>query len=182
METVNKNNLPQAIKDIPADEFQPLNTSTLKERERIATPSLSFLQDSWRRLKKNKAAVISMSFLAVIIFISIITIWVSPHNPTKQNVSYINLPPRIPGLESVNGLNGKTTVAGQLVDKYAQANVPDNVNFYLGTDGLGRDVLSRLFMGTRISLLIAFIAAILDITIGVTYGLISGLVGGRVIQ
>lgn len=46
METVNKNNLPQAIKDIPADEFQPLNTSTLKERERIATPSLSFLQDS----------------------------------------------------------------------------------------------------------------------------------------
>ena len=35
---------------------------------------------------------------------------------------------------------------GQLVDKYAQANVPDNVNFYLGTDGLGRDVLSRLFM------------------------------------
>lgn len=31
METVNKNNLPQAIKDIPADEFQPLNTSTLKE-------------------------------------------------------------------------------------------------------------------------------------------------------
>ncbi|MGC3772624.1 oligopeptide ABC transporter permease Opp1C, partial [Enterococcus faecalis] len=82
--------------------------------------------------------------------------------------------------ESVNGLNGKTTVAGQLVDKYAQANVPDNVNFYLGTDGLGRDVLSRLFMGTRISLLIAFIAAILDITIGVTYGLISGLVGGRV--
>ena len=32
METVNKNNLPQAIKDIPADEFQPLNTSTLKER------------------------------------------------------------------------------------------------------------------------------------------------------
>ena len=100
METVNKNNLPQAIKDIPADEFQPLNTSTLKERERIATPSLSFLQDSWRRLKKNKAAVISMSFLAVIIFISIITIWVSPHNPTKQNVSYINLPPRIPGLEA----------------------------------------------------------------------------------
>ena len=80
----------------------------------------------------------------------------------------------------MNGLNGKTTVAGQLVDKYAQANVPDNVNFYLGTDGLGRDVLSRLFMGTRISLLIAFIAAILDITIGVTYGLISGLVGGRV--
>lgn len=48
-------------------------------------------------------------------------------------------------------------VGGELVDKYAQANVPANVNFFLGTDGLGRDVLSRLFMGTRISLLIALL-------------------------
>ncbi|EOL47735.1 oligopeptide ABC transporter permease [Enterococcus caccae] len=180
METVDLNNVPDKIKEIPAKEFQPLDTSTTKERERIATPSLSFLQDSWRRLKKNKAAVISLILLGIIIFISIITIWVSPHDPTQQNVAYINLPPRIPFLDSINGFNGTANVAGKMVDKYAQANVPDNVNFYLGTDGLGRDVLSRLFMGTRISLLIAFIAALLDITIGVTYGLISGLLGGRV--
>ncbi|MGX7150768.1 oligopeptide ABC transporter permease [Enterococcus ureasiticus] len=180
MEIVDLNNVPEKIKEIPANEFQPLDTSTTKERERIATPSLSFLQDSWRRLKKNKAAVISLILLGIIIFISIITIWVSPHDPTQQNVAYINLPPRIPFLDSINGFNGTANVAGKMVDKYAQANVPDNVNFYLGTDGLGRDVLSRLFMGTRISLLIAFIAALLDITIGVTYGLISGLLGGRV--
>ncbi|MGX7244180.1 oligopeptide ABC transporter permease [Enterococcus quebecensis] len=180
METVDLNNVPEKIKTIPVGEFQPLDTSTTKERERIATPSLSFLQDSWRRLKKNKAAVISLILLGIIIFISIITIWVSPHDPTQQNVAYINLPPRIPFLDSINGFNGTATVAGKVVDKYAQAKVPDSVNFYLGTDGLGRDVLSRLFMGTRISLLIAFIAALLDITIGVTYGLISGLLGGRV--
>lgn len=180
MEIVDLNNVPDKIKEIPTDEFQPLDTSTTKERERIATPSLSFLQDSWRRLKKNKAAVISLILLGIIIFISIITIWVSPHDPTQQNVAYINLPPRIPFLDSINGFNGTANVAGKMVDKYVQANVPDNVNFYLGTDGLGRDVLSRLFMGTRISLLIAFIAALLDITIGVTYGLISGLLGGRV--
>lgn len=180
METVDLNNVPEKIKNIPANDFQPLDISTTKERERIATPSLSFLQDSWRRLKKNKAAVISLILLGIIIFISIITIWVSPHDPTQQNVAYINLPPRIPILDSINGFNGTANVAGKMVDKYAQANVPDNVNFYLGTDGLGRDVLSRLFMGTRISLLIAFIAALLDITIGVTYGLISGLLGGRV--
>ena len=45
---------------------------------------------------------------------------------------------------------------------------------------MGRDLLSRLFVGTRISLLIAFIAAMLDIIFGVTYGLISGLLGGRI--
>ena len=94
-------------------------------------------------------------------------------------MAYINLPPRIPGI-NIDGLNGKAMVGGELVDKYAQANVPSNVSFFLGTDGLGRDVLSRLFMGTRISLLIAFIAALLDVTIGVAYGLISGLLGGRV--
>ena len=169
----------ETIADIPADEFLPLQKNTEEEREQITTPSLNFIQDSWRRLKKNKAAVVSMIVLAIIILISIVTIFVSPHDPTAQNVEYINLPPRIPGID-INGLNGKAKVGGELVDKYAQANVPANTNFFLGTDGLGRDVLSRLFMGTRISLLIAFIAAILDVTIGVAYGLISGLLGGRV--
>lgn len=42
MEIVDVNNVPDKIKEIPADEFQPLDTSTTKERERIATPSLSF--------------------------------------------------------------------------------------------------------------------------------------------
>ncbi|MBL1227763.1 ABC transporter permease [Enterococcus sp. BWB1-3] len=180
MESINLNKVPDTIKNISADEFQLLDASTTKERERIAMPSLSFLQDSWRRLKKNKAAVISMAVLVVIVIISIGSIWLSPHDPTKQNISYINLPPKIPGLDGINGLNGKAVVAGQIVDKYAQANVPDDLRFYLGTDGLGRDVLSRLLMGTRVSLLIAFIAAVLDISIGVTYGLISGLLGGRV--
>lgn len=180
MESVDLKKIPDEINQIPASEFDYLDTTDTSEKERIATPSLSFLQDSWRRLKKNKAAVISLILLGLIILISIISIWFSPNDPTKQNVAYINLPPRIPFLDSINGFNGKATVAGKVVDKYAQANVPDDVHFYLGTDGLGRDVLSRLLMGTRISLLIAFIAALLDITIGVTYGLVSGLMGGKV--
>ena len=101
-----------SIVDIPADEFQPLQKNTEEEREEIAAPSLNFLQDSWRRLKKNKAAVISMVLLIVIVAISILTIFVSPHNPSKQNVDFINLPPRVPGL-NINGLNGKTMVAGE---------------------------------------------------------------------
>ena len=180
METVDIKNVPEDIKSLGAGEFELLDASTSKERERIAAPSLNFIQDSWRRLKKNKAAVVSMALLGVILVIAIGSIWISPQDPTKQNVSYINLPPRIPGLQGIDGLNGTAIVGGNVVDKYEMAKVPDNVNFYFGTDGLGRDVLSRLMMGTRISLLIAFIAAILDITIGVTYGLISGLFGGRV--
>lgn len=174
-----KNNLPEDIASIPADKFQTLNKETVQEREKIAAPSLNFVQDAWRRLKKNKAAVLSMTLLTIIIFIAIITVFISPHDPTKQNVNYTNLPPRIPGI-NIDGFNGKAYVGGQLVDKYANANVPDDLNFFLGTDSLGRDVLSRLFMGTRVSLIIAFVAALFDIVFGVVYGLISGLLGGRV--
>lgn len=66
------------------------------------------------------------------------------------------------------------------VDKYAQKNVPDDVNYIFGTDGLGRDLFSRILAGMRVSLLIALIAAFFDLTIGVSYGLISGMSGGRV--
>ncbi|MGX4645381.1 MULTISPECIES: ABC transporter permease [Holzapfeliella] len=167
------------IEQIPASEFQPLTKNTKDEREQISAPSLTFLQDSWRRLKKNKAAMFSLSLLVIIVLISLITIFFSPSDPTAQNLKYINLPPKLPGID-INGLNGKAMVGGQLVDKYAQAGIPEGVHYWLGTDSLGRDLLSRLLVGTRISLLIAFAAAALDIIFGVTYGLISGLLGGRV--
>ena len=136
------------------------------------------MQDSWRRLKKNRGAVISLFLLLVISVIAFSAQWISPHDPAKQNVNYINLPPKIPGV-SLNGFNGTAVVGDKRVDKYEQMKVPDDVHFYLGTDSLGRDLLSRLLMGTRSSLIIAFVAAFLDLTIGVTYGLISAMKGGR---
>ncbi len=178
MEKAMNENL-KAIDQIPTSEFEPLDKNTQVEREAIAAPSLNFLQDSWRRLKKNKAAVFSMILLLIIVVISVVTIFVSPYDPTEQHISYINLPPKIPGVD-INGFNGTAMVAGERVDKYAAANVPAGTYFYLGTDSLGRDLLSRLFMGTRISLLIALIAAFFDIFFGVTYGIISGMTGGRV--
>lgn len=51
---------------------------------------------------------------------------------------------------------------------------------YLGTDSLGRDLWQRVWYGAKVSLLIAFIAAFLDVVIGVTFGGISGYFGGRV--
>ena len=55
-----------------------------------------------------------------------------------------------------------------------------NRSYLLGTDHLGRDILSRLMYGTRISLLVAFIAALVNMIIGIFYGGISGYLGGRV--
>ncbi|MGO3733146.1 MAG: oligopeptide ABC transporter permease [Vagococcus sp.] len=167
------------IKQLPKDSFEPISIEDNLDRERISAPSLNFLQDSWRRLKKNKGAVVSLVLLIIITLLAIGSTWVSPHDPTKQNPKYINLPPKIPGV-SIDGFNGTAVVGGQRIDKYEQAKVPEDVHYYLGTDGLGRDELSRLLMGTRMSLIIAFIAAFLDLTFGVIYGMISGMKGGRV--
>ncbi len=55
-----------------------------------------------------------------------------------------------------------------------------NRSYIFGTDGLGRDVLTRVMYGARISLLVAFIATLVNFLIGVTYGSIAGYAGGQV--
>lgn len=66
------------------------------------------------------------------------------------------------------------------VDAYAYAGVEEGVYHWLGTDYLGRDLLTRLFKGARVSLIIAFVSVITNVVIGVIYGAISGYYGGKV--
>ncbi|MEG0369551.1 MAG: ABC transporter permease, partial [Hungatella sp.] len=54
-----------------------------------------------------------------------------------------------------------------------------NRSFVLGTDTLGRDILTRLMYGSRVSLLVAFVAAAVNMLIGILYGGISGYLGGN---
>lgn len=56
----------------------------------------------------------------------------------------------------------------------------DERYYWFGTDTLGRDLFTRVWTGTQVSLLIAFIAAVIDMIIGVAYGGISAYYGGRV--
>ena len=57
-----------------------------------------------------------------------------------------------------------------------------NRSYLLGTDALGRDILTRLMYGTRVSLLVAFVAAFVNMIVGIIYGGISGYVGGMTDQ
>lgn len=165
------------IEQIPSELFR-FKAAGKEEKEEKINAAPTFLQDAWRRLCKNKGAVSSMVLLAIIIILAFLAPVLAPYNPNEQNVPYANLPPKIPGV-SMNGLNGMKKLQGQWLDSYALSNVPDNQYFIFGTDEFGRDLLSRTLYGTRISLTIAFIAAVLDLTIGVIYGLTSAIKGGR---
>ena len=164
---------------ITKDLFESASESSMQDKEKISAPSLSFMADSWRRLKKNKVAMVSLIILIIISMSSLLAPVIAPHDPNAQTVQYANMPPKIPGID-INGLNGTVKQNGVVIDKYESSNVPEDVYYYLGTDSLGRDLLSRILYGTRVSLFIAFMAALFNLTLGVVYGLTSGWLGGKV--
>ena len=168
-----------AMPTITKDLFETASESSMQDKEKISAPSLSFMADSWRRLKKNKVARVSLVILIIITMSSLLAPVIAPHDPNAQTVQYANMPPKIPGID-INGLNGTVKQNGVVIDKYEASNVPEDVYYYLGTDSLGRDLLSRILYGTRVSLFIAFMAALFNLTLGVVYGLTSGWLGGKV--
>ena len=135
----------------------------------------SFLKDVWTNFSKNKGAVIGMVIIAVIILMAIIGPMISGYTYYGQSLLQQGLPPRIPGLEKIGLFNGYENG----VNVYAEKGFND-VYYWFGTDTLGRDLFTRVWEGTRISLFIAFVAVIIDIIIGMSYGLISGYFGGKV--
>ncbi|WP_339250384.1 oligopeptide ABC transporter permease [Sporosarcina sp. FSL W8-0480] len=145
--------------------------------ERITKPSLSFWQDAWLRLRKNKAAIVSMVVLVLLVLMALVGPHLNGRSGDVQNLRHANLPPKIPGIEKLGIFNGVGELGGQKLDLYEVKKVDEY--YWFGTDGLGRDLFTRLWEGTQISLLIAFIAALIDVVIGVAYGGISGYFGGR---
>lgn len=168
--------------NLTAADFEFLPAERREDNEKIAKPSLSFAQDAWRRLKKNKGAFISFWVLIVIVVVAFGSMPVATSKTvSKQNVVYQNLPPRLPGvLGDIPGFTGEKSLDGVKEDAYESAGVPKSKNFYFGTDQFGRDIFKRVLYGTRISLQVALIAAFMDLVFGVTYGIISGWMGGKV--
>ena len=76
-----------------------------------------------------------------------------------------------------NQLSKQTKIA---INKKSQHYFVQNKTFYLGTDKYGRDLLSRMLIGTRISFFIGFIAVFISLIIGVSIGAIAGYFGGKI--
>jgi oligopeptide transport system permease protein len=134
-------------RELDPDLFQSGDTDA-EEGERIAGPPVGFWKDAWRRLKKNRGAVISLAVLiGVFAMAFVIGPLLASHSPFTQSMSQRYLGP--------------------------------TSDYWFGTDKFGRDMWTRVWAGTRVSLYIGLLAALLDIFVGVVYGAFSGFLGGK---
>ncbi|TDQ42816.1 oligopeptide ABC transporter permease [Aureibacillus halotolerans] len=162
--------------NISKDLFTPA-TETF-DQEKVSGPSISFWQDAFRKLRKNKGAIVGIFLVIIITAMSFIGPEISGHKFSDQEIMHTNLPARIPVLENISWLpfDGTTNIG---TNPYEDRNL-DDVYYWFGSDNLGRDIWTRVWVGTQISLLIGVVAALLDLLIGTLYGAISGFFGGRV--
>lgn len=204
--------LPDELAQIPDEQFQmQVREHSLDEIGKSS--SAGFYRDALRRLRQNRASVISFWIILCIMILAVIVPNVTGYTYTQQNVGGKNLPPKIPVLEKIGIADGtmvlsnrkkdslsnpkrfpegsvieivreykanKVDVVDVKVDYYMYCGISENEYHWFGTDYLGRDILTRLFMGARVSLLIAFISVITNVVIGVIYGSVAGYYGGKV--
>ena len=130
------------------------------DREAIGRPSLTFWQDAMRRLVKNRVAFICLIVILVLTLFSVIAPLVSPFDYREQHYSHTNAP--------MGTVCNESGVSGE------------GHKHIFGTDTLGRDIWTRIWMGGRVSLTIAVVSALVDLILGSVYGGISGYFGGTV--
>ena len=137
-----------------------------EEKAQIVTQreSVSFMKDAMRRFVKNKMAMTCLIILIAITLIAIFVPMFYPYNYTQQDVTAKYLRPFEYSKKEMVRIN-----AGEKVFPHI-----------MGTDNLGRDYCIRVIYGTRISLMVGFISALIVVVIGIIYGAISGYFGGKV--
>ncbi|BBN98464.1 peptide ABC transporter permease [Sporolactobacillus terrae] len=159
--------------DITKESFAKVNLADT-ESEKITGESVSAWKDALRRFVTNKGAMASMIIIAAIVLFAIIGPHFFGYDIDDQDVSRANLPPKIGALTWIPAFNGYENG----VDIYKEKNVTKN--YWFGTDQFGRDLWTRTWKGTQISLIIALIATLADVFIGVVYGGVSGYFGGMI--
>ncbi len=87
---------------------------------------------------------------------------------------------KVESLEADGKPTGDTDVEAEDVRAASVDGAPFTHSHLLGTDDSGRDILSRVIFGARISLLVGIVATVVSLIIGVIYGAVSGFAGGRV--
>jgi oligopeptide transport system permease protein len=132
-----------------------------EDDEYIAGTSL--WRDAWRRLLRNKLAVFG---LIVVILIAITSLLGPPIIKAATGYTYDFIPRDVLLIKSI--------------PPFKAADGSFSWAHPMGTDNSGRDMLARVLLGGRISLMVGIISTIVSLLIGVAYGAVAGYLGGRV--
>ena len=124
------------------------SVADIEEAPSVPGPFTEF----WRAYAQNRGALIGLAVVAILILLALTANVVAPYPPNEQYREFTLTPP--------------------------VWNDAGSAQFLLGTDPVGRDILSRLIYGTRLSLLIGFISVTISLLLGVTLGLVAGYFRG----
>lgn len=134
--------------------------------------SRSLWSDAWRRLLRHRMAIASSIFIVLLLLVAVFASQINP---------YV-----LQGKAAVLETSNQPAYAFQsLQDNNAKpmslATNPrlEGFRYILGADTLGRDLLTRVMFGARVSLAVALTAATVSLLIGIIYGIVSGYAGGR---
>ncbi|QIW15519.1 dipeptide ABC transporter permease DppC [Pasteurellaceae bacterium RH1A] len=110
------------------------------------------LQEFWYYFSQNRGALVGLAFISIVFLVCVFADVVAPFDPIEQNRSALLLPPM--WFEGGNSA------------------------YILGTDDIGRDILSRVIYGARLSVFIGLVIVVLSCLMGVILGLLAGYYGG----
>ncbi|WP_127143911.1 ABC transporter permease [Pelagibacterium montanilacus] len=144
---------PMTRKDTPVSGSPSAATSMVDREDMSLKPSRTWMHVA-RSLYRSKLAFFSLIVIGILALIAILGAAIAPYPPSQQNLLHTYLPP--------------AWVEG------------GRLEFLLGTDNVGRDILSRMIPGARISLLVGVAAVVVGGFIGTVLGLIAGYFGGWV--
>ncbi len=129
-------------------------TQALEVPGALTRKPASLWGDAWKRLRKNKLALVGGFFVLLLLFVAIFGPYLTPYD--YRNQDFVSLKAN-----------------------HYQVIPPFHFGHLLGTDELGRDLLSRLMDGARISMTVAVVVQIVVLLIGLPMGAAAGWFGGR---
>ncbi|MDY0170966.1 MAG: ABC transporter permease [Thermoguttaceae bacterium] len=157
---------------------------------------ISLGQDAWRRLRKSWTAMTALWLLVVLSGLAALAPLLPLQPPRRVETHRAFQSPTLAGPETplfpldaspdqreaalAEGFGRLDPLSALLLRARAAVFGTWSIPSVCGADKLGRDVLSRLFWGGRISLTVGLVAALVSLVIGVTYGAVSAYAGGRV--